>query len=361
MPARIRSVDLLRGIAALIVVAWHYQWYFGGKPFFWALYPFYVNGQLAVDLFFVISGFVLMHVYGSKLGSGADLVNYIQRRLARLYPLHVATLLATALVFWGFQTATGTYGFIYTANDPYHFVLNLLMLQYVGIQSGWSFNGPSWTISSEFWINVIFGFLLVGARRHIVAAAAALVVGAALILLASGAWYNEVKISHWLEPILLRTVAGFFAGVLTYIVWRRIYPAGGTLALTIGALATLALMSYPRTGPYLLQAEAALALAAAPALVYGCASSRLAEKAGETRVGRWLGEISFSVYMWHFPLAGLMVLVVGRDAVPHPVLLLLYTASVLAVATASVKLFEFPARRWVTESRITRRRPLTLG
>ena len=142
---RLRSLDLLRGISATIVLFWHYGVYFRGRPGSYFFSAFYGNGQAVVDVFFVISGFILQHVYGDRLRSWSDFNNFIVRRLARLYPLHLATLIVVALLFFGLFLESGVYGFVYLKNDWRHFVMNVFFMQYVGFQDGFSFNGPSWT------------------------------------------------------------------------------------------------------------------------------------------------------------------------------------------------------------------------
>src|SRR5437868_4606230 len=114
---RLTSLDALRGIAALAVVVWHWQHFFaigGGwqrgwtrdmQPFFAVLKPLYLQGWAAVDLFFVLSGFVFFWLYGDtvrtrEIGTG----RFAWLRASRLYPLHLAMLLAVAVMqFWFFR------------------------------------------------------------------------------------------------------------------------------------------------------------------------------------------------------------------------------------------------------------------
>jgi peptidoglycan/LPS O-acetylase OafA/YrhL len=139
---RLRSLDLLRGLAAIIVLFWHFSGIFRHQPAFQIFRPFYTNGQPAVDVFFVISGFILQHVYADRFRSRADLLNFIVRRLARLYPLHLITLLVVAALFSGFYFKTGVYEYVFLYDDLRHFLMNLFFVQYVGFQDGFSFNAP---------------------------------------------------------------------------------------------------------------------------------------------------------------------------------------------------------------------------
>jgi len=345
---RIRSVDLLRGIAALVVLVWHFQFYFYSRPFIGVLFPLYNNGQVAVDVFFVISGFILMHVYRDSIKGRAELWSFFVKRIARLYPLHLLALIATALVVAGFFVKSGRYGF-YSYNDAYHFALNLFLLQFVGLQKGFSFNAPSWTISGEFWVNLLFAVILLLLRARIALISAVIVVSATVALLWHGKWFLSFhRLGYILDPLLIRTAAGFFAGVLTYQLWsskHRALPSFvGSAALVAGLLLLVCLMYY--RGPWMVFVGAAGALVAAPLLVFGCASSAAVEGIGRSPVGATIGNVSYSVYMWHFPVAALMVLI-GVGSMPSEAILVLYSTAVVVVGWCSFHFLEAPARTWI--------------
>jgi len=95
---RIPAIDTLRGLAAFIIIFWHYPFFFGPKPFPSVFAPFYTNGQAAVDVFFVISGFILSYVYLSRISDASDAWRYVVKRIARLYPLHFVTLIVVAAI-----------------------------------------------------------------------------------------------------------------------------------------------------------------------------------------------------------------------------------------------------------------------
>jgi peptidoglycan/LPS O-acetylase OafA/YrhL len=348
---RLKSLDCLRGIAALGIVIWHFQFFFHAQPLYTVLRPLYTNGQLAVDTFFVISGFVLSYVYAERVTSTTGLRLYIVKRIARLYPLHLVTLLFTAGMFGLLYRQTGSYGVLYVPSDAFHFALNLALLQYMGAQVTYSFNGPAWSISTEFWINILFGALLAWRGRFIVPISLVIVAGAsATLLFVSRQWSIAPKLDGWIEVELIRTAADFFCGVLVHQAWRRWSSMNlwGSVALGAGAAITLAAMSFRHSsgnGAYL---EMAAALGGGSLLAWGCTCSRWAQWIGDSWTGRWIGDVSYSVYMWHFPVALVFMLLGVNLFLGNGALLLApYLFCVLAVARVSFRFLEQPARRWV--------------
>ena len=86
-PARFEALDALRGLSALLVVLFHIPIYHALKGA-----DAFVNLQFCVDMFFALSGFVLCHAYGRRLGNGGEGLRFAWMRLARLWPLHAAEL-----------------------------------------------------------------------------------------------------------------------------------------------------------------------------------------------------------------------------------------------------------------------------
>lgn len=107
-------------------------------------------GQLQplMGFFFTLSGFVLMHVYDRRIHTGADYLDYLQKRLARVYPLHLATLALG--IIWGLF-ATHHYWFTPDAILP-----NIFLLQAWNTTDHLSFNYPSWSVSAEFFVYLLF-------------------------------------------------------------------------------------------------------------------------------------------------------------------------------------------------------------
>src|SRR5205085_4818978 len=141
----------LRGLAALTVVAWHWQHFFfdpatrqlavdgARQPFFFLLAPLYRHGWVAVDLFFVLSGFVFCLLYARSIDQrriGA--AEFALRRISRLYPLHLVTFATVAVLQALYIRDHGGVAFVYPFYDAYHASLNLLGASSWGLERGYS-------------------------------------------------------------------------------------------------------------------------------------------------------------------------------------------------------------------------------
>jgi len=160
-------LDILRGLAALSVVLWHWQHFYTSngvlnnfdksqQPLYSYFFIFYETGSAAVDVFFIISGFVFFILYAEKISlRKISPKSFFYLRFSRLYPLHFLTLILVLFLGHLAYVRTGV-SFVYLSNDLYHFVLNLLFAQSWGIEKGSSFNGPSWSVSVEILLYFVF-------------------------------------------------------------------------------------------------------------------------------------------------------------------------------------------------------------
>jgi peptidoglycan/LPS O-acetylase OafA/YrhL len=331
---RLYEIDALRGIAALIVAfVFHVHHMLGyyrtgpldGLPVFSWLHDY---GYTLVDLFFVVSGFVFSHVYlanGRMTCSGAD---FALARFARLYPLHLVTLIAAAGVLAAGVPATANDG----NNDAYHFVLNLFMLQESGLNTGLSFNSPAWSISVEVVCYLLFYLI---ASRFPEA-----LMKAAFVLVAFGFLATATENQH--VDHIARGICGFFAGVLAFRL--RALPALFWLALLVFGIFWLRFGNGPSMG-------AMLSLTCWPAL------TNLAQRAAVLRARPfvWLGDRSYSVYLVHSPVyMAVNVFLFAGQPVPQdwtiPVMLAGWGA-VLVLSDISYRYLEGPAREWLRDQR----------
>jgi peptidoglycan/LPS O-acetylase OafA/YrhL len=170
MNKQIGSLTSLRGIAALIVVVFHFS-YYALPPAGVALSSysgFFKNGYLCVDLFFILSGFIMTHVYLDRFYSGiskSSYWEYLSARFARIYPLHLFTLfvlvclevvrafLPNNTAFTGQFTLTSLFANIFLLQ-----AFDLTCLPLLWCNTFW--NEPAWSISVEFVIYCLFPFIL---------------------------------------------------------------------------------------------------------------------------------------------------------------------------------------------------------
>ncbi len=337
-------IDGVRGIAALAVLAYHYVHFFmagadrrklpGYLDLFPArelLWPAYHYGYYAVQVFWLISGFVFAHVY---YGHRASTRSFVVNRFARLYPLHLLTLLIVALLQFIALRRLG-YTPIYGAYDWPHFAAQLVLAA-DWIRTGLSFNGPVWSVSVEiaiyavFWLSrglvarlqiilplaMALGFDLADARwggqTRVFACGALFFIGSALCQLRTAGWGKGRR----LGALALLLVA---AGLAATLVWGR---QGWNLAGIPGIFGGLFLLL------------AAVEGSAPRWLSRGC---------------EWLGENTYGVYLWHFPiqLTLILLLVPGgslQRIAQHGWFLALYLGLVIVIARLSYIWFERPMR-----------------
>jgi peptidoglycan/LPS O-acetylase OafA/YrhL len=346
---RFHELDSLRAIAALGVICWHYVGAFGASPFSSVLAPFYGRGLLMVEFFFVLSGFVLTLAFW-QVDRQAKFNSNVMARIGRLYPLHIATLLAVACMQWWVVSGLHSKPFVYTFNDVYHFVLNLFLIHATGLEQGGSFNAPSWSISTEFWVNVIFLGLIAFPRRF----------GRALALLATaiGVTYLFANglFSAWRLAALANTLACFFVGVTLYQIHARL-PAQssalwGWLWTTLGVLSIAWSAIYLSRGSlYSNAGDAVLCCIVFPCLIISSVRSPLLQRGLRIRPLVYLGEISYSIYLVHFPVQLALHCWSVWSGTPLPVdnrwFFVGFFGLVIAVASATYYLIENPGRRWL--------------
>jgi|SRR5579871_1347712 len=375
LPERLKSLDALRGLAALAVVFWHWQhffalkgtfqpgWKFEMEPLFWLLKPFYMEGWAAVDLFFPLSGFVFYWLYRAEIAERAMApARFARLRFSRLYPLHLAMLLVAAMLQRLFFMRTGHW-FIYGSNDWQHFASSLLMAQqWLPPTLVQCFDGPAWSVSVEV---LLYGIFFAVVRAGFGGWRAALVIALA-----------SVPLIFWNE-FIARGLMGFFIGGATYhlgeALKRRSDVREITIALGLVAIASWALVLYecyawPLHG--MISAAAAAARGNPMYDIYVGWSFRLAftfivspltilalsldEPVLGGRYGKlaFLGDISYATYLIQIPLQlvlALAALWLGLKPQDFMSLRMLvgFFALLIGLGMLSYRYFERPMQKWL--------------
>jgi len=337
---RISSLDGMRGVAATGIMVYHFSYYYVPQAGLFHSVPLFYRAYLCVDLFFLLSGFVMAHVYGQRLSSDwrQHWWDFARMRFARIYPLVVFTTLVLVLAHAIFKLPV----------EDVSFTLSSLALQPLLLQvwaNGLSWNYPAWSISTEAVAYVLFVFcarpLLWGRHPGLVAlACVAVLVGVSADQ--HGALHAYVGL-----PALLRTCAEFSLGVLLY----RSYASGAQLprgGLLLIGVACLVLGKWSGWDVFVIGAFACL-------IHYGLDAGTVLARILNSRPAVALGTWSYSIYLWHVPTHYMVMGIFG--AAGHPVAGLspseariLIGATVLAVigiAAVSFRCFERPIRRLI--------------
>jgi peptidoglycan/LPS O-acetylase OafA/YrhL len=297
----IRALTGLRGIAALVVFFAHTRDTLQSRGLSLdvptVLVRLFLSGGRQVDIFFVLSGFILAMIYRDWFSNHVgkkSYVKFLQRRFARIYPLHTFMLLlviafvVAAMVFHA-HTVNGLDRFHFSTLPAY-----FLMVQawgFLGDDAG-EWNPPAWSVSIEALAYLVFPFFIwltsrFGQRRPWVLFA---------VLAACGFLLNSI--THWGLtgfPGIARGLSEFALGCATVNfvgtpVARRLQTAPGSI-IALGALAMCFALT-PDTG-------FAIGLFTAPLLLALCAENPVSGLLGNRPV-YFLGEISFSIYLGHF-------------------------------------------------------------
>lgn len=296
--SRFETLDALRGVCALAVAFFH-------MPFAHPLReaPRFDNVQFCVDVFFVLSGFVLLHAYGARLGSPTQGLRFALARFGRLWPLHAATLgllisLEAARLLYlaghpGTPVVTPPFG---PAHRPVEVLTHLLFLQDFITFGEFSWNVPAWSIAVEFYASLVLAgtVMLAGPRARWVFAGLALLAALALHAVSPRTLF---AIEDW---GILRCLFDLFVGCLAYCLRDAARaPDGGAGWAEAGAIGLLvAIPALVPPGDWAYGAPVAFGAAIA-VLSHGRGPVSAAARRGLPQaLGRW----SFSVYLLHLPV-----------------------------------------------------------
>ena len=345
-PRYLPALTGIRALAALLVLGMHTEQNVpAGLDSF---LPFFARGYLGVDFFFVLSGFIITHVYAAGLASPklTAVQIFLWHRFIRLYPVHVTVLAGLAAVV-SLASAAG-FGF----NNPQEWqwddlIWQLTLLQAWGVTTTPRWNVPSWSISAEWFAYLLFPLLapaLMWVRERAVALLIAVAALAATALLFTIA---DWTLNTWVgAPALTRVFGEFLCGaaLCRAVALSPEYARASGDILAAGAF--LAFLFGASTGVADFALVAFLALT-----IFGAATSkRFVTRILGSRPFVWLGEISYSVYMVHFPVLIIIRRLWERLGFAHwpatgKISAFIFTvALVLALAAMVFYIVERPAR-----------------
>lgn len=356
-------LDGLRGVAALTVVCFH-------------LFEAYAtshldqrinHGYLAVDFFFILSGFVVGYAYDDRW-TKMTVREFLTRRLVRLQPMVVIGALIGAVMFYTQGCPVWDVSAVPVAMLLVATLMNAFMIpatpgaEIRGVGEMYPLNGPAWSLFFEYIGNVLYALFI---RRLSTRALAVLVAAAGCGLAAFSVWgpLGDICVGFSLtgENIVggsLRLLFAFPAGLLLSRVFRPVRVRG---VFWIGTLAVVALASVPRiggsehlwmNGVY----DALCAVVLFPLIVWIGASGKTTDRV-TSRICKFLGDISYPLYMVHYPFIYLYYAWVKNEnltfgqSLPGAAALV---AGSVALAWLCLRFYDEPVRRFLSK-RLLRR------
>ncbi|MCC8996342.1 MAG: acyltransferase [Nitrosomonas sp.] len=355
----IRSHTSLRGWAALMVVFVHFRSFLHSSidpdEFTFFLY----KGYLWVDFFFILSGFVMAYVYDiehPKRYSMYDAMHYLIARIARIYPLHLITLVATVLFFillalinWslGEEACCVLDDSLRTAES---LVANLVLIHAWGMFDWVTWNFPSWSLSAEFFCYLIFATLLtIDSDKRKLVLVALLCMGALFYCLCIAA-SNDVNENFRLS--IVRAASAFTIGMILFIGRKAISTLSDRCLTFIQITACITLFLVLHVG---LADVLAIGLMALIVLTTWEDRGFLCQCL-HARYIHTLGLLSFSIYMWHYLIKfiakqdweNLTGIPVQSSVTGSLLFVACMIGLVMPIAICSYRYLEIPTRKWIS-------------
>jgi len=355
-------LDGLRGVAALMVIWYHVFEGFATSP----LDQHFNHGYMAVDFFFILSGFVIGYAYDDRWKT-MNTKEFFKRRLIRLHPMVVLGVVIGAITFCIQGCVKWDGSHVALSMVMLAMLINLFLLPVApgtgpevrGNGEMFPLNGPNWSLFFEYIGNILYAFFI---RRMSTKALRVLVVllGCALASFAifNFSGYGHIGVGWTLADYNLP--GGFVRMLFSYsiglLLSRNFKPTKIRGAFWICSIAIVVLLTIPRIGNadnmwlngiY----DSICTIVVFPILVYIGASGKTTDK-NSARICKFLGDISYPLYMVHYPFMYLFFAWVWGEklvfAQVWPVALLLFFGCIL-LAYISLKLYDEPVRKFLTK------------
>jgi peptidoglycan/LPS O-acetylase OafA/YrhL len=350
------TLDGLRGVAAIMILGFHVLEAYASSPFDQILNHAY----LAVDFFFVLSGFVIGYAYDDRWG-GMTFAGFMKRRVFRLHPMVVfGTALGVVLFYFGASEVFPLVQGVPLWKVLVYAVLGVLLIptppsvDIRGWQEMYTLDAPAWSLAFEYFANIIYALFV---RRFSTVALSFLVAVAACATLhltltqgdVIGGWSLD---AHHMHVGFTRLMYPFFAGLLLYRLGKRIrirHAFAWCSALLVAVLVVPRVggtQSVWMNGLY----EAAVILIVFPLIVAMGAGRTTDGRSRTARLCKLLGDISYPVYLVNYPLCYIHTGWISntklsiKEAGPAPLFLFVAT---LVISYAAMKWFDEPVRKWL--------------
>lgn len=359
-------LDGLRGVAAILVVWYHvfegFQ-FAGNKP----VIDFINHGYLAVDFFFMLSGFVIGYAYDDRWGKSLTMGGFFRRRLIRLHPM----VMLGALI--------GTVSFLLTGMERWDGTHSTLLLTLIALVCSWlmipalpgmqrdvrgngemfPLNGPCWSLFFEYIGNILYALIIRRLSTRALAWLTALLCCALTWFAATNqSGYGSIGVGWTLDTTnllggTLRMLCPFTIGMLMSRVFKPIKNVRG--AFWICTIILLVLFHVPFIdggSPMSLNGifEAVCIIGVFPIIVWLGASGTTTDNTSR-RICRFLGDISFPLYIVHYPLMYAFYMWLIKTELytfseTWPIAISTMACSV-CIAWLSLRFYDEPVRKWL--------------
>lgn len=359
-------LDGLRGVAALLVIWYHV---FEGYAFAGGTLIETINhGYLAVDFFFILSGFVIGYAYDDRWGKTLTMKNFFKRRLIRLHPMVVMGAVLGLITFFiqggvqwdGTQVATSMVMLALLCTMFFIPAIPGAGYEVRGNGEMFPLNGPAWSLFFEYIGNILYAlFIRKLSTKALTVWVVALGVALSAFALSDAAGYGSIGVGWTLDGVnflggSLRMLFPFSMGMLLSRCFKPIKVRGAFWICSIVLLVLFHVPFIEGAEPVLMNGvfEMFCVIVVFPILVWLGASGSTTDKAS-TRICKFLGDISFPLYIVHYPFMYLFYAWLIKNqyftlAETWQVALLVCAWNV-ALAYACLKLYDEPVRKWLTK------------
>jgi peptidoglycan/LPS O-acetylase OafA/YrhL len=368
----------MRGIAALLTVIFHIDLFMGGALVHPAASSLLNRMYLMVDFFFILSGFIMSYVYGTRFThrvTRTDFKKFTIARFSRVYPLHFVMLLTIMLIYFLFQKlGLPSNPILQVDNNLYSVITNLLLLHSMNFHNWFTWVHASWSISTEWWAYMIFPFLVAPLFKlrswgrfgvcllcflgyfcimFFIIPLVTVPKALSFITFSRSDWSINVAYEYG----FIRCLCGFILGMMMHHAYRdgwgkKILSSGWMMIIGVLAAFTSMHFGWP---------DIITVLFFPFLLLCGAYGSEGINKLFSTKPMQKLGDWSFSIYLVHQPLLIAIfytILLLSHSSAsggPPPLpplwlawlVALIIIAIVLVVSYFTYRYIENPARRWL--------------
>ncbi len=353
-------LDGLRGVAAIMVVLFHVlELYTNGDH----TKQIINHGYLAVDFFFMLSGYVLGYAYDDRWDK-MTIKEFFKRRIIRLHPMIIAGMAFGALLFY-FQDSPAL-GWSGIHDVP---VTKLILIMIIGFTlipigkgldiRGWNemypLNGPAWSLFFEYIANILYAFVL--RRTTKIVLSILVIIAAGITLHYAFTNPNGDIIGGWSidDPVqlrigLTRLAFPFLAGLLLARIGKLKHTRN---AFLLTSLLLITLLSIPHLGGenniWNRLYECSCLMIFFPLIIWLGAGGKIKGKTSK-KVCKFLGDISYPIYITHFPLINVFMAFTANNKLTlaqswHYGLITVVAS--IAVAYLLMKFYDLPIREWL--------------